>query len=158
MTSFLQTWTEGADVNRQPGDLTHTASDLFRERGVGRGDTVYVAEVADGKLELIGRMRVAEVLSYAEARRRLPYPPWEAKDHLIAEPGTATPKVFGRPVRRRIAERLRFLQKTGRTRADGTTVFRETALLFRGAGLDAQTTRTVRRLTDDSAVLLEALL
>jgi hypothetical protein len=67
--------------------------------------------------------------------------------------------VFGRQVAHAIARHLRFLQKTGRTRADGTPVYRETALSYLEPDrLHDQTTRTVRRLTPASAELLEDLI
>jgi hypothetical protein len=80
MTSFLQTWTEGADANRRPGRLAHTASDVFRERGVQPGDRVYVAEVVDGYLELIGRLEVGRIVGYRAAKRELGHNVWPAKD------------------------------------------------------------------------------
>jgi hypothetical protein len=160
MTAFLQTWTDGADLNRRPGEaLEHTASDLFVDRDVARGDTVFVAEVAHGGLQLIARMVVGEVLTLAQAKVRLGTDIWDATDHLIASPGTASPMVFGRRVSHENARRLRFLQKTGRKRSDGTPVFCETSLKYlQPDQLDDQTTRTVRRLTPASAELLEALI
>ena len=126
------------------------------ERDVAPGDTVFVAEVNNGDLELIARMVVGEVLTLAQATVRLGPNIWKAKDHLIASAGTASPMVFGRRVPHETVRQLRFLQKTGRKRSDGTTVFRETSLSYRQPNqLDDQTTRTVRRLTSASAELLE---
>ena len=160
MTAFLQTWTDGADVNRRPGEpLEHTASNLFVERDVTRGDTVFVAEVVDGYLELIARMVVGEVLTFAQARARFGPNIWDAEDHLIASPDTDSPMVFGRRVPHEIARQIRFLQKTGRKRSDGTPVYLQTSLNYRQPErLDDQTTRTVRRLTPASAELLETLI
>jgi hypothetical protein len=158
--AYLQTWAEGADVNRaaagQP--LEHTASNVFRKRGVRPGDTVFVAEVADGHLELVGRLVVQDMLTKAQAQASLPYDVWDAADHLIAAAG-ASPVTYGRRIRRSVAAQLTFLQKTGRMLADGSPRYRLTSLTFDDHGrLDAQTTRTVRRLTYKSAACLEKLL
>ena len=161
MTSFLQTWAEGADVNRTPGEpLEHTASDVFRKRDVLPGDRIFVAEVVDRRLHLVGRMRVAELVDAATAETKLHSTDlWDARDHLIAEPGSATQKVFNRQVPDNVARSLRFLQKTGRRGPGGRAAYARTTLKFDSAGgLDGQTTRTVRRLTEDSAEQLEQLL
>jgi hypothetical protein len=159
VTAFLQVWSEGADVNRDPGRLSHTASDLFRQREVEPGDTVYVAEMVDGHLELIGRLKVSAVVDEAEARRRFSQDVWHARDHLIAVRGSASEKVFERRVEDDVARSLRFLRKTGRYRPDGQPVLRVTELTWAAPGyLDPQTTRTVRRLDAGSAAKLEQMI
>jgi hypothetical protein len=158
-SAYLQVWTEGADANHaEPGPLEHTASDVFRARGVQRGDTVFVAEVVHGRLKLIGRLVVADVLSLKQARKKLGPRVWPAQDHLTAGPGTSR-IADGQPVDIATAADLRFLRKTGRVGRDGAPKYRITTLKFRPDGqLDAQTTRTVRRLTEESAASLEASL
>jgi hypothetical protein len=158
-TAYLQIWTEGADANRAAtGPLKHTASDVFRDRGVQRGDAVFVAEVVNGQLQLIGRLVVADVLSKKQAQKKLGYAVWDAQDHVIAAPG-ASPITYGRRVEPDVAAELRFRQKTGRVSGDGVPKYRLTKLKFNSDGrLDAQTTRTVRRLTEESAARLEDLL
>jgi hypothetical protein len=155
--AYLQTWTEGADASRAAtGPLQHTASNVFRDRGVRRGDTIFVAEVVDGQLALIGRMVVGEILTRGEARKLLGPDVWDAQDHLIAAPG-ASEITWGRRLEADDVADLRFLQKTGRVGRDGLPTYRTTKLKLGADGrLDAQTTRTVRRLTAGSAALLEA--
>jgi hypothetical protein len=157
--AYLQTWTEGADANRAAtGPLQHTASNVFRDRGVRRGDTVFVAEVVAGRLALIGRLVVADILTKKQAQRKFSYELWDAQDHIIAAPG-ASRITWGRCLATDDVADLRFLQKTGRVGRDGVPKYRLTKLKLAPSGrLDAQTTRTVRRLTDASAALLEAKL
>jgi hypothetical protein len=157
--AYLQTWTEGADASRAAtGPLLHTASNLFCDRGVQRGDTVFVAEVVDGQLALIGRLVVADILTLKQARRKLGDDLWDAHDHLIAAPG-ASEITWGRCLETADVADLRFLQKTGRVGRDGVPKYRLTTLKLDPKGrLDAQTTRTVRRLTDASAAVLETKL
>jgi hypothetical protein len=157
--AYLQTWAEGADANRgAKGRLEHTASDVFGDRGVQRGDRVFVAEVVGGQLHLIGRMVVADVLSQQQAQKRMIDEVWKARDHLMAAPG-ASPISYERPVKPGIAAKLQFLRKTGRVGHDGAPEYRVTKLKFNSDGrLDDQTTRTVRRLSEESAALLETLL
>jgi hypothetical protein len=157
--AYLQVWTEGADANRgMTGPLRHTASDVFRARGVQRGDRVFVAEVVDGQLQLIGRIVVADVVNQEEAEETIDHEVWDARDHLIAVPG-ASLMADGRPVAPDIAAELRFLQKTGRVGRDGAPRYRLTKLKLNPEGrLEGQTTRTVRRLVEESAASLEELL
>lgn len=137
-------WEGSAHDNGQP--LHHVASNVFAQRGVEPGDRVYVVTVQKGELFLLGRMEVGQIVNYAHAEASLDYTPWAASDHLLARSCTAMR--FDRPVSGDMSSRLRFEGPKG-----------PTALKFKAAGvLDEQTLRGVRRLTDDSAALLDTLL
>jgi len=134
-------------------DLDHVASNRFRTRGVRPGDHVYAVHISRGEMGVLGRMRVAEIVGYDDAvrRLRLKYEPWAADDHLFAEEGTATLLDFTRKVKPSVAKSLRFLTSSGEKRS----------LVFSKVNpdkLDSQTLRGVRRLTEESAGLLDELI
>ncbi len=131
--------------------LVHTASNQFLTRGVRPGAYVYVVNIRGGRMSVLGRMRVAEIINYDDAERRLPYEPWEADDHLIAEDGTATLLNFKCKVPMKTAERLRFV-------CPDNCMQPPRPLAFSNANpelLDSQTLREVRELTEESAELLD---
>lgn len=145
--SFTHYWAGDTLGNNEEGQpLDHTAGDIFTSRGVRVGDNIYVVNIFRGELYLIGRFTVGELLfSDAEARRRLGYEPWSAKEHVIARPSTSTPTRLARVVPLEIAKRLEFHTNEG---VKGLA-FVDAALL------DRQALRGVRRLTAPSAKLLE---
>ena len=51
--------------------LRHAASNAFRARGLRPGDVLYVVGQEDGRLLLIGRLRVAAVVDQAVAESEL---------------------------------------------------------------------------------------
>jgi hypothetical protein len=113
------------------------------------GDNIYVVTVRSGRLYLIARFTVGRITkSDAEARRYLDYEPWSAPDHLHAEAGTGTVCNFDREVPLDTVRQLRFETKAGIREP----VFKD------NTRLDTQTLRGVRRLTANSARLLEELL
>ena len=131
--------------------LDHTASNRFRIRGVRPGAYVYVVNIRGGRMSVLGRMRVTEIINYDNAKRRLPYEPWEKNDHLIAEDGTATLLNFKRKVPMKTAERLRFI-------CPDNCMLPPRPLKLSKANpklLDLQTLRGVRELTEESAELLD---
>jgi hypothetical protein len=71
---FTQYWTQETctDDARYAGHLLeYTAGNKFRERGVGKGDVVYAVTVQRGRLFLIGRLTVAQIVGALEATRIL---------------------------------------------------------------------------------------
>jgi len=125
----------------------HTAGSGFNKRGITTGDRIYIVTVSQGRLYLIGAFTVAgPPISYDEACQRLPYNPWEAPDHLIAQPGSETSISYSRAIPLETARRLKFYSPEG-----------EKALkLISENAIDNQTLRGVRRLTAASARMLEA--
>lgn len=128
--------------------LDHTAGKLFRQRGVSVGDKVYVVNVLKGRLFLIGRLEVAKIVSKSEAERLLGTDLWDAPEHLVAKPGSATPMHFEREVPLAVTKELIF---------HGTKGF-EPLKFVSDDTLDRQTLRGVRRITEPSAHLFENLL
>ncbi len=135
-----QTWDEAQA--REQELLDHTASNIFRKRGIQADDYVYVVTVRVGLLYLLGVMLVGEVCAVDTAAKRLNTSVaelWDATDHLIAQ--QATPMNFNQPIPDQVARVLRF--KSG---ADQKPLF------FRPNGhIDQQTLRGVRELTPASA-------
>lgn len=135
--------------NTDPGEhLRHAASNLFRQRGVGPGDTIYVVTVIRGELYLCAKMRVGRVCGEGEAARALGWEVnelWKAKDHAVA--AADTPMRFDLPVPPEIVEQLVFVSRD-----------RPRPTFEPGGELDKQTLRGVRELRPESAALLDKLL
>jgi len=153
MACFTHYW-EGSTCDNEMAlghenePLEHTAGAIFKKRGVVPGDKVYVVNVLQGVLFLIGRFEVGKIVSMPEARKILGEDIWDAPEHLIAKPGTATPAHFERDVPLETTQKLLF---------HGANGFQP--LKFVGEDmLDRQTLRGVRRLTEPSAHLFEELL
>ena len=71
---FTQYWTAAQCAEDAPyaGHLLEfTAGKHFRERGITAGDIVYAVTVRRGRLFLIGRLTVREILGESEALRLL---------------------------------------------------------------------------------------
>jgi hypothetical protein len=93
MSFFTHYWTKRTwdATDRSSGQrLNHAAGNLFRKRNVCAGDTVYAISAEDGQLRLIGRLRVGRILGQRAAERVMQKTLWPARDHCIAEPGSAT--------------------------------------------------------------------
>lgn len=154
MASFTQYWKsttcDAMFANGLDGEtLDHTAGDLFTQRGVGPGDKIYVVNNFQGNLVLVGRLEVDKIVSQAEAERLLGTTDlWDAPEHVIAKPGSSTPKRFERIVPMELTKQLLF---------QGAKGF-ESPKFESEDRLDRQTLRGVRRLSDGSARLLENLL
>jgi len=130
--------------------LCHDAGRGFKKKGITTGDRIYIVTVSQGQPYLIAAFTVAEPpISYDEACQRLSNNLWneDDPDHLIAQPGSETPMRFKRAIPLEMARRLRFYSPEG-----------EKALKFISENaIDKQTLRGVRRLTADSAGLLDTL-
>ena len=133
--------------NRLPNGLDHTAGNLFSGRRVGRGDLVYVVTVFGGRLRVLGRLEVDDLLGQSEAQRRAGYALWEADDHIMARPGTVRPIRFDVELDATSAAGLRFVTAQG-----------DVAPVMEGDLLDRQTLRGLRELTRESALVLDRAL
>jgi hypothetical protein len=84
MSAFITMWTEEQLSLADLGDrLSHTASSQFEKVGVEPEDDVYIVSTSGGRLLLVGRLAVEEVLTQAEAERRFGPDVYEASRHLI---------------------------------------------------------------------------
>jgi hypothetical protein len=129
--------------------LRHSASNIFRARGISKGDSLYVITVKQGQLLLLTRLVVAKVCSFEEAAHLLNSRNlWEAEDHIVAEFPAPVRRSFEVPVPLAITEQLRFVSNP-----------QSKSLRFVEPGiLDQQTLRGVRELDYSSAQLLDKLL
>ena len=131
--------------------LRHTASNMFRDRGISKGDAVYIVTVKQGKLLLLTRLTVANVCGIEGAARLLGRDPeglWEAADHIVAESPAPVRPSFEVPVPLAITQQLRFKGYP-----------QSKPLRFVAPGiLDQQTLRGVRELDYGSAQLLDKFL
>lgn len=147
---FMQSWSTRTweELTSRESVLDHTAGSQFRRRGLRKGDFLYVVTNERGRLRLIGRMRIFDVLDQRDAAAFLGQSDlWEAPDHCVAKRESAKPIHRRLIVPNRILRQIRFETKNG-----------ERAPVFRGARLDPQTLRAVRELTADSGALLDGLL
>jgi predicted HNH restriction endonuclease len=132
------------------GDLlNHVAGNLFEERGVSVGDTVYVVTVIKGKLYLCGKLIVGKICDVDEAATILGCEAkdlWEANEHIIAR--AATPLNFSIRVPLELTKQLRFVSDE-----DAKPLFFKSH-----EHLDKQTLRGVRELTPLSRGELDKLL
>ena len=147
MTAWAQeTWREYARDGMQGDPLRHAAGRRFRDHGLRAGDTVYVVGQHDGRLLLIGRLRVGAVVDQADAERRLGQSLYQAPDHVVGEPPWSTAR-FDRVVPEPVARTL--------TTVDGGRLAFRADTEYR---LEPQALRTDRVLTAASAAALDELL
>src|SRR5580704_18063690 len=130
--------------------LDHTAGNLFRDRGISKGDSVYIITVKRGQLFVLGKLTVAKVCGFEVAARLLKTKDlWEAEDHIIAEsPAPIMRRKFDVPLTLTISEQLRF---------EGSEGSKSPRFVSPGI-LDQQTLRGVRELDYVSAQLLDEFL
>lgn len=149
---FTHYWTNRTWQNLRTEDghlLNHTADNMFMQRGVQRGDHVYVVTIIKGQLYLLGKLvidTIGDVDTIALLLNCRPDELWQARDQIIA--AAATPTNSDRRVPLELTEQLRFQSGT------------ETkGLFFRDPGqLHTQTLRNVRELTPASAQMLDSIL
>jgi len=129
--------------------LDHSACNQFVSRGVSHGDTLYVASSLHGKMVLVARFVVDDIVSQRTAERRLRHKLWTAAEHAMAIPGTGARPRIDRFVDDSIVASLRFIM------ADGSE---KPPLIHADGRLDQQTLRSLRRLSPASAKLLDSIL
>lgn len=147
-SAYTHYWS-GTSQFTEEDPFDHTAGDRFTKVGITTGDTVFGITIRRGKAILIGRMVVGRPpVGYEEACALLPYEPWEAKEHLVARKGSESTQLSTRVIPLKTLRRLRFHSAKGLS-----------ALKFvSNTRLDQQTFRGVRKLTSESAALLEELI
>lgn len=153
---FTNYWTNktwdynvGRMVDDSEKTLRHTASNVFRARGISKGDSVYIITVKRGQLLLLCKLKVADMCGYEEAVQLLEDDNlWPAEDHIIAESPAPIRRTFEVPVPLTITQQLRF-----------ESYPQSKSLRFVEPGiLDQQTLRGVRELDYGSAQLLDEIL
>lgn len=137
--------------NRDGEKLRLAGSNRFAARGVssGQGQSVYVVTIIDGQLYLGGRLRVSQLVSRKEALKRFPDKSlFPAREWVVDDQGGT---------RLHLARRL--APEVSRLISCVTLTGKESPLLFVDRShLDGQTTRGIRRLTVESARLLDRIL
>jgi len=153
MTSYLQTFAWGvAFVEDGLGTpMESMEGSLFAQRGIEAGDVMYLAYIDDRRrLNLISRLEVQKMRPGVGT----------GPDVLDAVRQTSTPMTLGRLVPKATARRLRFLVRVGFDKhGDPIYARKKTELTFEDDGrLRFQTARTIRRLDESSAKLLDVVL
>jgi hypothetical protein len=150
--AYLQTFDAGIDfVERNAGaPMERMFSKLYAERGIGRGDIIYVAYIDDSRrLNLVSRLQV----------RRMEPGYEDAEDVVVAEPGASTPMRLHRVIPPDITRELRFLVRNGWRLGQPVYLSKNTALSLEEDGrLRPQAVRTIRRLNARSAAMLEQII
>mgnify|MGYP007059444534 CR=1 FL=1 len=143
---FTSSWQFAEAKSRATGQpLRYAAGSRFTQSEVGSGDTLYIVSVSKGQLYLLGKMEVDRIVSYEEAEQILDEKPFDAPEHVFARRCTATRLTLA-PLE--ITQTLRFISASNRD-----------SLYFTDEGvLSGQTLRVVRRLTPESAALLDGIL
>jgi hypothetical protein len=144
---FTYCWQHSEMLRYRDGEPIGLAyGSQFARRGVCPGDEVYIVSVHAGRVYLLGKMLIRAVTHSADdCRRWAGVDPQPAAEYLIAE--ACTPARLVR-LPAELAGSLRFVRGK-------TTV----GLTFRGEALvDRQSLRSVRRLSADSAAVLDGLL
>jgi hypothetical protein len=150
MTSYLQTWTDGATgaLEYAGEPLTHAASNQYMRMGVVAGDRLYIAYLDRRHLHLLGRLTVDRILTHRQAERLLGQDVWIAESHAI---GTGTDRArFDVRVPDDVLRSLRFV------RGDERTV--TTLAVAHDGTVNGQALQSIRRLTTGSAALLDEVL
>lgn len=129
-----------------PRSCNHTAGNQFFDRGVQPEDTVFVISFSNGRLRVLGRLVVGEIVDRPTARQRLPYEPWDGRDQVLAQKGTATTLTFDRWLSDRDIELLEFVTADGNI--DGFKRKRD-------GSIEPQSFRGVREITTKSAAILD---
>ena len=131
--------------------LAHIGGEQFHDRGVTKGDVVYCVSLTQkGAVLLLARLRADMVTTKAVAKKRFPGDEvWDATEHLIDESDDSDliELRFDRVIKRSVLEKLEFITNAGHS-----------TIKFRGSGVDKQSLRKVRELTEGSAVLLDKIL
>jgi hypothetical protein len=148
---FTAYWGPGPWNSNAGKPIAWAASDGFAARGVSVGDTVYLVHYENREVFVGARLRVAEVLTEEQARQRLdPEGLWDARDYVLAAPGTEEQLNPDRIVARDLLRQLVFIRPS-----DGS----DSGIRFDSDGAaNQQALRTVRQMTADSARMLDELI
>ena len=148
---FTQYWSAAQCADDAPyaGHLIeYTAGKGFRKRGITAGDVIYAVTMRRGRLFLIGRLTVREVIGELEAVRLLGADNLVdgADEYVVAS--SATPMHFHIEVPCDVTEQLLFVASP-----------HSKPLHFAEPGvLDRQTLRTTRELEEASAKMFDQFL
>jgi hypothetical protein len=152
LTFWTHYWTgptvEDHEVSLGMTVMDHTAGNQFRSRGVQVGDIVYMITYSAGNLRVLRKLTVHRIVNMSQARRALRYEPWDAEDHLLAEPNKATPIRYDAVVPHDQLDDIEFVSSGG---------LRAIKRNRRGEP-DPQTFRSVREITAATATLFDQVL
>jgi hypothetical protein len=143
------------EVNPEFKALWLSGSELFKGKGLSRGDFVYVISQKSGQLLLGGRMRVARIVPRDEVLRdpravqkgKKIENLYKANTWVVGEEGSGTPLKHHRRLTADVARLIRFVSPTA-----------DRFVSDKRDQLDPQTTRNVRELTSESASLLDEII
>lgn len=136
MADHLTYWRPKTVEDELGRPISHAGSEQFG--GVEVGDTLWFVSMLDQRLHLIGSLSVSRVMSQTEAVLEFGHENvWKARYHVVAMPGTEVVArahdISG------IASELRFEGGVDRL----------------PAGFSGQSLQAMRRLTPESAILLQ---
>ncbi len=128
----------------QVDGLRHAANDQFTDVGVEPGDRVYILATRDGRLLLLARLTVEQVVGQAEAERILGTDNiYEARDHLM---GRGTPLDLDREIPEDVARAIQ--RESGKPLGIAPDRY----------VINVHSLRRTGRITGESAALLDRIL
>lgn len=138
------------DINNEGELISCSAGNTFRKRGVSSGDVVFVVSLVEGQLMLGGRMVVGQILTNRDEAIKLIDNEnlYEADEYLVSVEKSGTPLRLRRQLEPSVTKRLRFQLKAGP----------KAPFFVSETKLDNQATRGTRELTEESALLLDAII
>lgn len=138
------------DVNREFEPVNAAGSNLFKQRGVDRGDRLFVVSLSEGQLYLGGRMIVDAIVPRTTAVRRTGDDRlYDASEWVLGRRGTGSRLDLHRRLAPGVTRSLRLLSPNGAERS----LFFDTQ-----TDLNVQATRGVNELTLESADLLDEII
>lgn len=138
-----------SDNNSEGEPVCSSGSNMFRKRGVSKGDTVYIVSLSDGQLYLGGRMIVKDILTRDEAVKLWKYDGLFDNTEWIVDPNEeGTVLHLHRRLSPDIVKQLQFVSKEGP----------RSPFFVSDTHLDNQSTRGIRELTQESAELLNRII
>lgn len=147
--AYITLWSQAqVEIERRglagKATLDHAGSEQFRQRGVKRGDRLYVLATRGGRILLLGRLTVARIINQQQADRHFaPIAAYQATDHVVGE---GTPLELDRVIPETIARQL--ARESGKRLKIDPAMYR----------VDPQSLRTTGRITAESAALLDQVL
>jgi hypothetical protein len=127
----------------------HTTGSVFRQRGVGPGDRMYIISVAGGRLRVVGRLDVENLVTQSKADELFGRHMWEGTEHVVARPGSGTLRRTDAYV---ASDRLADIEFVG---SDGEVVAPK---LNRSGHPDVLSLQGVREVTSKTASLFDQVL
>lgn len=143
-SSYTFSWTPEGYKNFKPGQLLDYSGGNGL-RALETGDRLFIVNLREGTVYLLGAMTVGQVVNTVTAKKIRDVVYEQASHHAIAAPGSASEFDF-RPIPEEQLRTLRFVTAKG-----------DAGLKYKNGRPDSQTLRGLRRVTDATSAYLDSL-